>query len=287
MTVDQLNRQLRTTLEPALGSSEADAAARIILEDAAGISRVDLAARGDRELEQFTADRLMGIARRVAVDGVPVQYAVGQARFYGMNLRVTPDVLIPRPETEGLVDMIVRDAADRSDLSVLDACTGSGCIAIALARTLPFARVDAFDISEAALNVARENAARLKAKVNFRRADALNLVPEVIAVYDIIVSNPPYVVDSERAAMDPRVLLHEPAGALFVPDTDPLRFYRPLGVYAQRALRPGGRLYFEVNALYAADVAALLKTQGFDDAAVSLDFHGRPRYVVATKHADA
>ena len=142
MTLGELQRRLRAVLTEALPAGEAEGCVRAILEDAGGYTPVDLALRGDVALEAFTAERLLGMARRVAA-GEPVQYVTGHARFYGMDLHVEPGVLIPRPETEGLVDRIVDDAAGRTDLRVLDLCTGSGCIAIALARNLPFARVEA------------------------------------------------------------------------------------------------------------------------------------------------
>lgn len=282
MTLSELKTALRAELATALDQPEADAAARIILEDAGGYTPVDIAVNGDRPLEDFTADRLLGLARRVSRKGEPVQYVVGKARFCGMDLKVTPAVLIPRPETEGLVDRITDDMADRRDLDVLDACTGSGCIAIALARALPYAHVDAFDISEEALAVARENAQTMRTHIGFSRADALELVPALMPRYDVIVSNPPYIADSERHAMSDRVLLHEPAIALFVPDTDPLRFYRAIAEYGLRALRPGGRLYFEVNSLYAADTASLLASLGYSDISTDRDFYGRLRYISAT-----
>ncbi len=281
MTLSELQRSLRDVLARVFDCAETEATVRILLEDGAGYTPLDVALHADRPLEDFTVRRLSEMARRVA-DGSPVQYVTGHARFYGMDMRVTPDVLIPRPETEGLVDIIAADYRGCADLRVLDICTGSGCIAIALARTLPFARVDALDISAEALAVARDNALRLKAAgIDFRRDDALNLALPGAPVYDIIVSNPPYVADSEREAMDDRVLMHEPHGALFVPDADPLRFYRPVASYAVRALRPGGRLYLEINPLFAAPTEQCLRDAGLTDVSVMRDFYGRMRYAAA------
>ena len=281
MTLDELRRQLKGILAAALPAGEAEGCVRAILEDAGGYTPTDVAVRGDLSLVPFTAERLTGMARRVA-DGEPVQYVTGHARFYGMDLHVDPAVLIPRPETEGLVDRIVDDAAGRADLRVLDVCTGSGCIAIALARNLPFAHVDATDISAAALGVAEANARALHAGVHFSRADALAM-PAADKPYDIIVSNPPYIADSEREAMDERVLLHEPEAALFVPDRDPVRFYRAIAGYAAGALGAGGRLYFEINSLYAEATAEAIRAAGFAEVAVERDFYSRPRYAMATK----
>ena len=170
MTVTDLYKKLLSTLTPVLGDSEARSAARVILEDVRGITQTDLVVNGHRTVEPETLKQIEAISDRICA-GEPVQYAVGSARFYGMDFKVNPSVLIPRPETEGLVDMIVRDYGQRSDLRVLDCGTGSGCIAIALARNLPFASVDAIDISPDALKVATDNSSRLKVKVNFSCRD--------------------------------------------------------------------------------------------------------------------
>ena len=284
MTLSALQKHLRAILGASLPAGEADATARIILEDAAGYTPVDIAVHADRELEDFTVERLSAMARRVVDNDEPVQYVTGHARFYGMDLKVEPGVLIPRPETEGLVDRIVDYASSRPDLRVLDACTGSGCIAIALSRALPFSEVDAVDISGKALAVAEENARMLgAATVRFSHRDALALPDADEAVYDIIVSNPPYVADSERDTMDDRVLLYEPSEALFVPDSDPLRFYRALSAYAAHALKRGGRRYFEINSLFAADTAACMRAAGLTDVCTDRDFCGRMRYAWATR----
>lgn len=287
MTLSELQRSLRATLSRSLDAREADATARIILEDAAGYTPVDVAVHGHRELEPFTVERLERMALRVADGGEPVQYVTGHARFYGMDLHVTPAVLIPRPETEGLVDRIADRYRDRPDLRVLDICTGSGCIAIALARTLPFCTVEAVDLSDDALAVARGNAKALgAASVRFSHADALHMPAPDGGQYDVIVSNPPYIADSERADMSDRVLLHEPAMALFVPDTDPLRFYRAIAAYAMQALAPGGTLWFEINSLYAAETQECMREAGLTDVHTDRDFYGRPRYAWATNPAD-
>jgi len=286
MTLSELQRHLRAIIGDALDAGEAAGSVRAILEDAAGYTPLDIALYADRVLENLTVERLAAMARRVAA-GEPVQYVTGHARFYGMDLKVTPAVLIPRPETEGLVDRICADAGKRSDLRVADVCTGSGCIAIALARALPFSTVDATDISAEAIEIARGNASETGTKnVHFRVEDALRMPAQDKACYDIVVSNPPYIADSERAGMDGRVLLHEPALALFVPDAEPVRFYRAISGYAAHALKPGGRLYFEINPLFAAETAACMRDAGFADTDIERDFYGRLRYASATKPTD-
>ncbi|MBD5175178.1 MAG: peptide chain release factor N(5)-glutamine methyltransferase [Bacteroidales bacterium] len=277
MTVNEYFRQACAELGTALGSeAEGEAAARIVLEDVAGYDRKYLFMYPDRELLDETRQRIQAVVDRIKA-GEPVQYAVGRARFMGMDFKVTPDVLIPRPETEGLCDTIVRDADGRSDLRVLDIGTGSGCIAVSLARALPFAQVDAMDVSPASLAVARENAQQLGAKVNFIQADILTAkAPE--AYYDIIVSNPPYVCRSEEVDMDERVSDREPALALFVPDDDPLKFYRAICRYASRGLKPGGRLYFEINSRFPEEMRRLMEDEGFTDVDVTRDYKGNYRF---------
>lgn len=282
MTVDALYQEIKARLTTTLGEGEGQSAALIIAADVLGYDRTGLVLYGYRELEDFTVDRVREIVSDICDKGVPVQYAVGTARFEGMDFKVTPAVLIPRPETEGLVDMIVDDADGRTDLRVLDIGTGSGCIAISLARALKFADIDAVDISADALTVARENAKQLSAKVNFILNDILKMQPKE-SVYDIIVSNPPYITDREAGAISPRVLDFEPHAALFVPDNDPLKYYRVIADYASTALKSGGQLYFEVNTLYAADTVKMLTAKGFDDAIASRDYLGRQRYVTAVK----
>ena len=269
-------------LSIALGSkAEGEAAARIVLEDVAGYDRKYLFMHSDREMLDETRQRVRTVTDRI-IGGQPVQYAVGRARFMGLDFEVTPDVLIPRPETEGLCDMIVRDADGRADLRVLDIGTGSACIAVSLARALPFARVDAVDVSEAAIAVARRNAAKLGAKIDFIHEDILTATPPDDR-YDIIVSNPPYVCRSEMAQMEARVSSQEPSLALFVPDADPLKFYRAICRYAAVALRRGGRLYFEINSRFPAEMRRLMEDEGFSEVDVVRDYKGNYRFASGVK----
>lgn len=281
-TLTQYYRSLRHTLAQALPVGEADSAAAILMEDVGGIPRTVLFADGDREISPFMAGKIDAAARRIA-GGEPVQYAVGSALFMGNRFEVSPAVLIPRPETAGLVDMIVDRTRGRSDLRVLDIGTGSGCIAVSLARALPFAKVEASDISAEALRIAAANAARLRTKVEFRQEDILTALPPSHPCYDIIVSNPPYIAESEKAGMDARVLDYEPATALFVPDADPLRFYKAIAAYAREALVSGGSLYFEINSAYGRQIQAMLASEGFDDIDISRDYRGNTRYAAAIR----
>lgn len=253
---------------------------RIIMEHLKGYTTVDLAVKANDEVSDFLSGKVDETVNRLLADE-PIQYIFSEASFYGMRFKVTPAVLIPRPETEELVDMIVGQWGKRSDLCVLDACTGSGCIAIALARNLPFSRVDAFDISGEALAIAEENEKKLKTRIGFFKADALNLPAPSRETYDIIVSNPPYIAEHERSSMEPNVLLHEPEKALFVPDSDPLLFYRSISSYALKALKPGGMIYFEINPLFSDRLASEMKAEGWDDVTVNLDMQKHRRFLSA------
>lgn len=279
-TVKEIREGIVRSLTPHVGKDEAEAMARIILEDAAGVSRTAAIIDPGRLLEDATVARISAIVGRVA-DGEPLQYVLGEAVFMGMRLRVTPYTLIPRPETAGLVDIITDEYSGSKDLQIIDIGTGSGCIAIALARALPYCAVTAADISSEALAVASYNASALgTSNVKCIRLDALHLPMPAAPLYDIIVSNPPYVTVAEKADMDRRVLDYEPGTALFVPDDDPLRFYRAIAVYAQSALRPGGSLYFEINPLYATDMEQMLRSLAFEDVDIRRDYRGKKRYAV-------
>ena len=279
-TLRQLLNNSRERLTPIYGAGETEWLLRTVMEHVKGWDRVELVLRADKEVSDFTIGRVNEAVDRL-VAGEPVQYIYGDTYWYGMQLKVTPDVLIPRPETEELVDLIVKDNP-QSDLHVLDVCTGSGCIAVALAKTLKFPEVSAIDISDVALKVASENASIQKVKIDLRKEDALAL-PDLKDEYDIIVSNPPYVMESEKKGMDKNVLDHEPHIALFVPDSDPLKFYTAIADFAMNALKDNGRLYFELNPLTADTLADNMRKQGWNDVQLLPDMHSRIRFLTARK----
>ncbi len=255
---------------------------RIILEDVMHYTPVDAVILEHDELPDFFKAKLDGIIERL-LRHEPLQYVLGEARFHGMKFKVTPAVLIPRPETEMLVDMVA-DANPQPDLRVLDVGTGSGCIAIALARTLKWPQVTATDVSVQALAVARQNAEVLKAaNVRLVQQDILQAEPPREPEYDVVVSNPPYICQSERAGMEANVLDHEPGTALWVPDDDPLLYYRAIARYAAAALMPGGRLYFEINRAQGRATAQLLSGLGYTGVSVSRDQFGNERFAAAVK----
>lgn len=287
MTYNELWRQLVTLYEP----EEARAVVRELLDELFGMTLTDIVSGKVSELSaenQRLLEEKMQRLRR----GEPVQYVTGVEYFAGRPFRVSPAVLIPRPETAQLCE-IIRQDYDRpycalqppEPIRVLDIGTGSGCIAITLALDLPNTEVAAWDISPDALLMARENAHRLGADVNFQLHDILDSEslpePERRQKSEIIVSNPPYICNSERKDMTHNVLDYEPETALFVPDDDPLRFYRAIGRYARQALKPDGRLYFEVNARYADDVADMLRSLSFSNTEIRKDDFGKNRFVLA------
>lgn len=276
-----LFQYLRSELSAAFDTREARALAFVILEDGFGISATDVYAGKVRHFSEEERQRLALILQRTLA-GEPVQYVLGRAEFDGRTFEVNPAVLIPRPETEELVAWVAGDAdtADR-EVHLLDAGTGSGCIAVSLALRLPKARTEAWDLSPEALETARRNAGRHGARVDFRLNDILH--PEGDNLFDIIVSNPPYVCRSEQADMEPQVLLHEPATALFVPDDDPLLFYRALAALALHRLRPGGAVYMELNRRFGRETQDLFRRKGFGQTELRRDLFGNERMLKAIK----
>lgn len=272
-------------LTPLYGQQEAKAMTRLLLEDLFSLSFADILCGATEHLSDADTLRLQQSVARL-LDAEPLQYVTGTAFFCGHPFHVAPGVLIPRPETEWIVDTAV-GLVTASAPRILDIGTGSGCIAtsISLALADRHCYTEAWDISEDALRIAADNAERLGADVKFRRRDALRLEEEKSEeiMLDIIVSNPPYICNREAADMHANVLRHEPHLALFVPDTDPLLFYRAIASYAMRSLRKGGWLLFECNTLYAHDTAQMALDMGFATSVVEDDCFGKPRFVKAQK----
>lgn len=212
----------------------------------------------------------------------PLQYVLGVAHFAGLELEVTRATLIPRPETEELVALILQEQRGKAGIQVLDIGTGSGCIPLALAQGLPGSCLTAVDISAEALIVARRNAARYSVSIEFQQLDILHAAPRIPAPLDVLVSNPPYVLEQERPLMRANVLDYEPAAALFVPDNDPLLFYRRIAELGTTLIRPGGSIYFEINEQYAAETVRLLTAMGYQQATAHADLFGKMRIARAT-----
>ena len=283
MTYSEIWHRIATSYD----DGEARAIARILIEELFGLSYTDIVCGATDELSADDTLRLDTAVRRIE-QGEPLQHVLGYADFCGNRFGVNASVLIPRPETEWLVDEGEKlingapNAAPSATKRILDIGTGSGCIAISLKLRLSDAYVEAWDISEEALRTAESNAKALEAEVAFCKRDALR-AEESAAPWNLIVSNPPYICDSERADMDDNVLLHEPHTALFVPDDDPLRFYRAIARYALHSLSDGGNLLFECNTRYAEATGEMMREMGFENVTVNNDCFGLQRFVAGRK----
>ena len=273
-------RELWRTLEPLYGNGEARAITDYVLDVCFGLSKADILCGAVEEMTAEKAAELNKIFGRL-MEGEPVQYVLGRAEFSGRWFNVRPGVLIPRPETEELCAWITADSKASASPKVLDIGTGSGCIAITLQLDMPESKVTAWDISADALDVARENAQQLGANVSFVRQDALNAKPE--GEWDVIVSNPPYICEKEKKDMAVNVLEHEPHTALFVPDADPLLFYRAITRLAVQTLSKGGRLYFEINPIYADETCRMMRAEGMTEVELRSDMYGKQRMAKGVK----
>lgn len=272
--------ELRNRLKICYSASEAAALARILCCEMLEQRTTDYVLDEPLDLDEEQGERIEeSITRLLRFE--PIQYIQRKARFLGRDFHVEPGVLIPRPETEELVERMLKEVPAKARIA--DIGTGSGCIAVTLALEVPGAQVQAWDISEAALQVAKQNAQALQANVDFIQRDVLVWEPDERETLDIIVSNPPYVTEAERGEMEPNVLLYEPEGALFVPNNDPLRFYRRIGQLGRDLLVPGGKLYFEINRAYGEETCALLRRQGYTDVHTDKDLSGNDRFVIATQ----
>ena len=256
-------------------SSEAESLVYWLLEHHLGMKRVDVMLLVK---EEELSPALIADFERLKT-GEPIQYILGYGPFYGREFMVGPDTLIPRNETEELVHLIIKENP-MPGLKIMDIGTGTGCIPITLALDMKAPEVYGLDISEAALQIAKRNAERLFANVKFELCDILLQTPP-ISDLDILVSNPPYVPESDKEQMHENVLAHEPWIALFVPDQDPLLFYRVIGEKGKQMLRPGGKIYFEIYEGYAKEVAALLAEIGYESVKILQDLNGKDRMISA------
>ena len=296
-------QQLWQSLTPLYDAGEAQAIVRTVLDVKYGMTLTDIICGKVNELSADEERKLEEIIIRLQ-KGEPVQYVLGEADFAGRPFHVEPGVLIPRPETAELCQWIEKDMIEKSIVSsedspedssgnspqatddarrILDICTGSGCIAITLGLNIPNSEVTGWDISEDALRIAQGNVEMLKARnVRIEYQDALAL-PKAAEAADLIVSNPPYICEKEKADMEKNVLEHEPSLALFVPDEDPLKFYRAIAEYASSALKSGGALYFEINPIYEKETREMLLKLDFKDIETKEDAFGKKRMMRAMK----
>jgi len=269
-------REIWFRLADVYSDSEAKAIARYVLEMRYGLTFADILSG---KADGLPDGELKEIVGRLA-DSEPVQYVLGRAEFAGRMFKVAPGVLIPRPETAGLCEWIMSDVTCGG--TVLDIGTGSGCIAITLALGIPQSEVTAWDISETAVAITKENSRTLNADVTVIRQDALS-PPSDTGLWDIVVSNPPYICDKERVLMERNVLYYEPHTALFVPDDNPLMFYRAIASYSLTALKQGGALYFEINPLYANELSVMLQAKGFKEVCIRRDQFDKERFIKAVR----
>jgi release factor glutamine methyltransferase len=292
-------QQFWQSLTPLYDAGEAQAIVRTVLDVEYGMTLTDIICGKVNELSSDEERNLKKIITRLQ-NGEPVQYVLGEADFAGRTFHVEPGVLIPRPETAELCQWIEEEVSslDADDpKQILDICTGSGCIAITLGLTLPNSEVTGWDISEDALRIAQGNVEMLKARnVRIEYQDALMLPKAAEAAeiseaaefslsksWNIIVSNPPYICEKEKADMEKNVLEHEPSIALFVPDEEPLKFYRAIAEYASSALKSEGALYFEINPIYEKETREMLEELGFKDIETKEDAYGKKRMMKAMK----
>ncbi|WP_300703547.1 peptide chain release factor N(5)-glutamine methyltransferase [Bacteroides sp.] len=274
------NSYIRNALQKCYSAQEAANLSRIICCEMLGQSTIDYYLGKDIILSPKETQELESILIRLC-NFEPIQYVQGFAYFLGRTFLVAPGVLIPRPETDELVEIILKEIS--ANARILDIGTGSGCIAVSLSKELPKAQVTAWDISEEALAISRRNNEMLQASVNFVLCDVLTCQPTLQERYDVIVSNPPYVMEAEKLEMERNVLDWEPSLALFVPDTDPLRFYRCIAELGLVMLESCGKLYFEINRAFGKATVAMLLELGYSSAHIQKDISGNDRFVIAKR----
>lgn len=274
-------QHIRTELAGLYPVTEINAMHRLIIETVCGWSFSEQQIRKTEIIGAAEAEKIKTIVARLKT-AEPLQYILGETHFMGLKIKVTPDVLIPRPETEELVDLIISDKPE-NDCRILDIGTGSGCIALALKSRLAQAEISGIDISEKALEIARKNSKINGLDVHFFQADILNWQKLDWPDFDVIVSNPPYITESEKKLMHKNVLDFEPENALFVADADPLLFYNAIARFASEKLRRGGRIYFEINEKFGEETKKMLAGFGFIQIVIVTDIHGKSRFVKAVK----
>jgi release factor glutamine methyltransferase len=278
-------------LKKVYDANEIEAITLLTISEITQLSKASIKAFPERELTIEHTEKLKKVLTQLQT-GQPIQYILGVTEFYGLPFKVNPSVLIPRPETEELVEWILSSVAESQKQkaegikhytgSILDIGTGSGCIVISLKKNLPTTQASAIDISESALQTAKENALLNDVEVNFIHADILNIKSEIkIPKSEIIISNPPYVTLTDKKQMHTNVTDFEPHSALFVPEHDPLIFYRAIAHFAKANLQPGGLLFFEINESYGEETLELLQLTGFINTELRKDMSGRDRMIKA------
>lgn len=280
MTIKELSHFIRYSLREVYPENEIQSLVSIIFEKKVNLKKTDILLNRAEGVNQKTVDEIIKIVDQLKM-AVPIQYILGETTFYDLSLEVNPSVLIPRQETEELVDWIIKDNPE-TGLKILDIGTGSGCIAITLAKNLKKPDIDAVDTNQNIIDLAKKNAQQNKVKINAFIGDILKDMPDTNN-YDIIVSNPPYVLESEKRNMHDNVVLHEPESALYVPDSKALIYYQNIASYAFNNLKVSGKLYFEINEKKGKEIRTLLKDEGFSNVEIKKDINGKDRMIKAKK----
>lgn len=283
MIINDFRERFRKLLSGMYEPEEINNLCFLAIEHVMHMNRVEVSLSRNLEIPADELGELSDVLARLE-KSEPIQYIIGFTEFYGLNLQVNPSTLIPRPETEELVDWIINseNTAGTQPLKIVDVGTGSGCIAIALAKHIKNATVEAIDISQNALSTAYQNAKTNEVAIHFYHQDILE-TERFESTYDIIVSNPPYVRDSEKKEMRNNVLQNEPESALFVSNTDPLLFYKKIGTLAFKSLTQEGRLYFEINEYLGQEMRGLLESIGFTNISLKRDMFGKDRMMCAKR----
>ena len=281
-SIKNIQLECRALLGSVYPIREIDSILFLVFEKVGNLSRLQIISNSDTKISISVYNQIMGIVERL-LNYEPIQYILEETEFYGLLFKVNQSVLIPRPETEELVHWIVEDGKNKP-VKAIDFGTGSGCIAISLAKLIPDSKVHAVDISEQALLVASENALRNGAVLTFHQADILTDAFGFLAAdFDLVVSNPPYIREKEKVLMQRNVLDYEPATALFVSDADPLIFYRRIAQLSKKLLKKGGALYFEINEGLGNEMIQLLEELNYLEIELRCDLHGKHRMMKATQ----
>ncbi|MBN1597498.1 MAG: peptide chain release factor N(5)-glutamine methyltransferase [Bacteroidales bacterium] len=279
MTLAELNSLFRNQLVSMYPSQEVENIFFLTVNFVLKYSKIDIHLNSEKEIPSYKEKILVNILSRLN-RSEPVQYILGETEFYGLKIKTDPRALIPRPETELLTDIVIKENSDRNSLSIIDLCTGSGCIAIAVSKYLTGSVLTAIEISNSALELAKENASLYQVHINFIKDDILS--PEHhYGKFDIIVSNPPYIRNSEKNIMHRNVTDYEPEKALFVEDSDPLIFYRAISYFGKIYLNKGGLIYAEINEVFGKKVKELFRSAGYKLVKIYKDFNNKDRFIKA------
>ena len=282
MTINTLYRSFLKNLETIYSPNEAANITKLFFESELNISRVDMIKHPDALLSEESGSKLES-SLALLMNHTPIQYVIGNTWFHSLNFKVTPDVLIPRPETEELVSAVIDYLKNNSTRNLLEIGTGSGCISITIKKNIPDVNITAIDISRAALNIAKENAKANKAVISFLEIDFLASTRwSEIGKFDLVVSNPPYIPYKEMIEMDKNVILFEPSIALFVPNENPLIFYKHILHFCEKQLSESGNIFMEIHEGYGQEIYALFSSSGYQTTLVN-DLYGKNRIVIATR----